>query len=113
DGALTSAGNPANVIQLGASIGVGTANVAVGSAAFGGTTIVHRNASFNSGASIALTPSSVFQPVFSGGMGATLQATGAVSLNGTLRPDFGGATPAVGSSWNLFEGTSINGAFDA
>ncbi|RIK75129.1 MAG: hypothetical protein DCC67_15640, partial [Planctomycetota bacterium] len=111
DGALTSAATAANVVQLGAAAGAGTANVAVGSAALGGVTQVHRNAAFNASSAIALQPSSVYQPVFSGGLGAMLQAGGAVSVAGTLRPDFGGVAPAVGSSWRLLEGSAVSGSF--
>jgi len=111
DGAMTSAANPANLVQLGAASGAGTASVNVGSAAFGGTTIVHRNAAFQSGSSVSFQPTSVYRPVFSGGLGATLQATGAVGLGGTLQPDFGGVAPVVGSMWNLIEGASAGGSF--
>jgi prepilin-type N-terminal cleavage/methylation domain-containing protein len=110
DGALTSAGAAANLVQLGAPTGAGPANVAVGSAIFGGTTNVYRNVTFNSSA-IAFQPTSIYRPVFSSGLGATLQATGSVSLAGTLRPDFGGVAPAVGSSWSLMEGANVSGSF--
>jgi hypothetical protein len=112
DGPLASAPGSANLIQLGAASGAGTANITVGSASFGGTTLVHRNTAFNSASSIGLQSSSIYRPVFSGGIGATLQAAGSVGLAGTLRPDFGGVSPAVGSSWNLLEGSNVSGAFN-
>ncbi|MCC6494413.1 MAG: hypothetical protein IT424_15490 [Pirellulales bacterium] len=111
DGGLASAPAAANLVQLGAPAGAGTASVTVGSAVFGGTTVVHRNASFNSAAGISLQPAGTYRPVLSGALGATLQAAGAVSLAGVLQPDFGGVAPAVGSSWKLLEGTSVSGAF--
>ncbi|MBA3484131.1 MAG: hypothetical protein H0T51_20180 [Pirellulales bacterium] len=110
DGPLTSAAASTNLIALGSAAGVGTANLTVGSASFGGTTIVHRDVAFAS-SSITLQSSGVYQPVFTGGVSSVLQATGSANLGGTLRPDFGGSAPAVGSSWNLFEAAGVNGVF--
>lgn len=113
DGPLTSAASAANAIYLGAAAGAGNATVTAAAASFGGTTTVYKNTSFTSAGGIGLASSSVYRPVFSGGATAKLVAGGAVSLGGTLRPDFGGASPTVGSSWSLLEGTSVSGSFSS
>jgi hypothetical protein len=113
DGPLNVAASVANMAQFGASAGAGTATVSVGSASFGGSTAVYRNAAFNSAGSIGFQSTSVYQPIFSGGLTSTLQAAGAVQLGGKLQPNFGGVTPAVGSTWSLAEGSSVSGAFSS
>jgi hypothetical protein len=112
DGLLDSTAPAANLIELGSATGTGTASLTAGSLRFGGTTVVHRNVAVNT-SSITLMSSSVYRPVFTSGLTSVLQATGSVSLGGTLRPDFSGATPTVGSSWNLMEGGSAVGAFSS
>jgi hypothetical protein len=113
DGAIASGTSTANLIQFGAATGAGTAAVSTGSASFGGTTITHRNASVSATGSLGLQGSSVYRPVFSAGLTSTLQAAGSVSLGGVLRPDFGGVAPAVGTSWQLFEGAAVSGSFSS
>lgn len=111
DGTLSGSPGAANLIQIGAPTGAGVATVSVGSAVLGGVTVVHRNTAFNSATTIGMQGSSIYQPVFSGGLAATLQSGGSVSVGGTLRPDFGGVAPTVGSAWNLLEGASVSGSF--
>jgi hypothetical protein len=112
NGVLASANNAANLIVLGAG-SVGTANVNVTSASFGGTTQVHRNTSFtaNSGA-ITLSGTSVYTPVIEniGAGAAMLTTTGGVTLGGVLKPSLN-FTPANGTTWSLMQGTTVAGAF--
>lgn len=111
DGGITSTASAANAIHLGAAAGAGSATVTAAAASFGGTTTVHKNAAFSTTGAIGLAANSIYRPVFSAGATGKLVSGSSVSLAGTLRPDFGGVAPAVGGSWTLFEGTSVNGAF--
>ena len=110
DGLLDSTAPAANLIELGSASGVGTASLTAGSLRFGGTTVVHRNVAANT-SSITLLSSSIYRPVFTSGVTSVLQATGSANLGGTLRPDFGGVAPTVGSSWNIMEAGSVTGSF--
>jgi hypothetical protein len=119
-GVLSSASNPANLIEFGGA-GDGTAVVAVGAASFAGKMLIHPNAQFTAASSpspgatgaITLADSSVFAPNISTAGAALLAADGAITLDGKLQPTFAGFTPASGQSWDLLQGASVSGDFDS
>lgn len=112
DGALNSGVGQLNLVQLGAGTGSGVASVQTGTSSFQGLTTSYPNATFHAATTINLGASGVYRPVINGANAATLIADGGpVTLGGTLRPDFGGGTPALGSSWKLVEGSAILGGF--
>jgi prepilin-type N-terminal cleavage/methylation domain-containing protein len=113
DGGISSAASATNAIYFGSAAGSGNATIAASSAFLAGTTTVYKNSAFSASGAIGLAGSSIYKPVFSAGATGKLISNGAVSLGGTLRPDFGGAAPTVGSNWTLFEGTSVTGGFSA
>jgi hypothetical protein len=111
DSWFSNAANPANLIQLGAPTGAGTATINAGMSSFQGTTIVYPNVSYQANNLLEVTATGTYTPVISGANAATLRTNGLANLQGVLRPDFGGATPAAGSSWNLIEADEIGGLF--
>lgn len=111
DSWFSNASNPANFIQLGAPTGAGTATINAGMSSFQGTTIVYPNVNYQANALVEVAFSGTYTAVISGANAATLKTNGFANLQGILRPDFGGVTPAAGSSWNLFEADEIAGTF--
>ncbi len=108
---FSNASNPANFIQLGAPTGAGTATINAGMSSFQGTTIVYPNVNYQANALVEVAFPGTYTAVISGANAATLRTNGFANLQGILRPDFGGVTPAAGSSWNLFEADEIAGTF--
>jgi hypothetical protein len=83
-----------------------------GSTTLGGrTTITGAGVTFNSGR-LVMTDSTVFNPVITGATHSIINVAGPVTMNGTLRPQFQSVTPALGSTWTLWDSTSTGGTFD-
>jgi hypothetical protein len=83
-----------------------------GSTTLGGrTTITGPGVIFNTGR-LVMTDSTVFNPVITGTTHSIINVAGPVTMNGTLRPQFQSVTPALGSTWTLWDSTSTGGTFD-
>lgn len=108
-GPLTSGSNPVNSITVGSS-SAGTANVTVGSATFSSNFHAFPNANFISNNFITFAGTNSYTTEISGSSSATLNATNAANLDGSLHVNFAGA-PALNSTWPLLEASSINGDF--
>jgi hypothetical protein len=109
-GPLLSAGNAANIINLGGTA-AGTATVNVPAASFNGTTRVYPNAAFTSTGTVTLGPAGSYSPQINGTSAASLNVGQNVVLGGTLNPVFTGPVPAVGSAWSLMQADAILGNF--
>jgi hypothetical protein len=75
------------------------------------TTINGQSANLSAAQALAFGGSSRLQVNIAGANAPLMKAGTGVSLGGVLEVDFGGATPAPGSSWNLFDAGAVVGQF--
>lgn len=62
---------------------------------------------------VTFQPDSKFTAQIIGATHSALKSTNVVALNGTLRVEISGVTPALGNSWNLFDASAFSGQFTA
>jgi hypothetical protein len=99
-------------VTLGELTGTSAASLQVTGGTLGGSTrIVGPNSNFASSGPLTFSASSVLQPVITAATHSTITATGLVQAGGTIRPEFSGFSPALGTSWNIVTGGSLNGQF--
>jgi len=80
--------------------------------ASGRTTITGPSVVFNSGPFV-MADTSVFHPIVTNATNHTIMnVNGPVTIGGTLRPQFQGVTPTLGSTWVIWDSTSTSGRFD-
>lgn len=112
-GPLTT-GNAANSFITVGSAAAGAANLTVNSATLNGTTQVFPNAVFNVTNNLSLGTGGSYSTAISStnanGAGR-VSVGGTANLNGRLRLNFSGITPAVGNSWTLFDAADFGGSF--
>lgn len=106
-GPLLSAANAANIVNIGAAAGAGTATVNVPSASFNGLTHVYPNAAFTSAGSVTFGPGSNYNAEINGTSAPSLNIGQNAVLAGTLTATFSGPVPAVGASWGLMQADSF------
>ncbi|QDU88896.1 hypothetical protein Pla175_22800 [Pirellulimonas nuda] len=111
---LTVGGAAGSSLTLGAGAS-GTASVQiVGNATLGRTTrVTGPNVNFLAGGNVAFSgQSTLVAEITSQTTHSAIRASGAATLGGALRVEFGGAvTPAVGNTWNLVDAGSVQGGF--
>lgn len=73
--------------------------------------IVGSNADVKASGNVTFSSSQTFAPVITGTSHSSIQVTGEAKLGGTLRPEFSGYTPTLGSSWNLLTAQKVSGRF--
>lgn len=113
DGFFSTAGNAANVIQLGAATGAGTATAQVDRSFLNGTTIIYPNANYSTTNQLEIGAVGTYRPVVAGGSVATVDVGGPLRLfGGTLQVDNGGAALPLNTPLTLFEADGIFGSFN-
>lgn len=108
---LVVGGNAASSVTFGGSSG-GTATIDVDLNAFFDRVLrVAGSVDFNAN-EFVFGGSNVFIPELTSATSSPLRSQSGVSLGGTLRPEYSGPTPAVGTTWALIDATGIAGGFD-
>lgn len=111
---LNSGGSGASLIQLGGGGGSGTALVNLsGAANLNRTTrVIGPNVDFTASTLTFSSTSSLVDELTSSTTHSALKVTGAATLAGALAIQFDpGVTASPGSSWNLINAQTVNGAF--
>lgn len=73
--------------------------------------IVGPNADVKASGNVTFSGAQTFAPVITGATHSSIQVTGEAKLGGTLRPEFSGYMPTLGSSWNLLTAQNVSGKF--
>lgn len=107
---ILRSGTGDGLITLGTGAGAGVATLTADSALLRTDTRITPNVSFTAGQLQLGGQSNIILEV-AGGSNSIVNATGFANLGGTLTLDFGGAVPAIGSSWTVAEAGGISSGF--
>lgn len=93
-------------------VGAGATTVNVGLAANFGRNVRVIGPNVNlSALSVNFQAENTFTAQITGATHSALKSTNVATLNGTLRLEFTGVTPTLGTSWNLLDASSFSGQF--
>ena len=109
---ITTGGGTATQLVLGETTGTGSSTLSVTGGTLNRITkVVGPNVSFSSSGGLTFGAAGTLVPVITGTSHSAISVAGTARLGGTVRPEFSGSTPTLGSSWNLVTAGQIAGSF--
>ena len=109
---VVTGGGAGTTLTVGETGGSGTASFSVtGGTLSRITRVVGPNASFSSSGNLTFGNAGTLNPVITGATHSAINVAGTAFLGGSVRPEFSGFAPALGSSWNLVTASALSGDF--
>lgn len=107
-------GATASMIQLGDTSGLTAAVTMTGPTSLLRTTqVTGPNVNFTTNGLTLPSTHTLIADIRDAANHSALKSTSSASVDGILKPQFTGVTPALGNSWNLVDATSISGNFSS